>query len=100
MYPDRGPGLHERIVDLDCKFTGGGDDEDTYIVRFVFLFFLFNAGEDRKAERESFATGIVQYQYERMKIRRWERTSQSQQSQSHPYPPIVQATHMPGLASA
>lgn len=97
MYPDRGPGLHERIVDLDCKFTGRGDDEDTYIVRFVFLFFLFNAGEDRKAERKSFATGIVQY--ERIKIRRWERTSQSRQFQSHPYPLIVQATHMPGLAS-
>ncbi len=55
MYPDRGPGLYERIVGLDCKFTGRGDDEDTYAVLFVFSFFLFNAGEDRKAERESFA---------------------------------------------
>ena len=58
MYPDRGSGLHERIVCLDCKFTGRGDDEDMYVVLFVFMFFLFNAGEDRKAERESFATGI------------------------------------------
>ena len=60
MYPDRGPSLQERIVGLDCKFTGRGDDEDMYVVvvLFVILFFLFDAGEDRKAERESFATGI------------------------------------------
>ena len=58
MHPDWGPGLHECIMDLDCQFTGRGDDEDMYIVRFVFSFFLFNAGEDRKAERESFATGM------------------------------------------
>ena len=57
MYPDQRPGLHERIVGLDCQFTGRGDDEDMYLVLFVFWFFFFNAGEDRKAKRESFATG-------------------------------------------
>ena len=36
MNPDRGPGLHQRIVDLNCKFTGRGDDEDIYVVLFIF----------------------------------------------------------------
>ena len=57
MYPDRGTRLHESIVGLNCKFAGRGDDEDMYIVLFVSWFFSFNTGEDRKAEREGFATG-------------------------------------------
>ena len=58
MYPYRGTGLHERIMSLDCKFTGGGNDENTDIVLIIFWVFLFNAREDRKAECEGFATEI------------------------------------------
>ena len=62
MYPDRGTGLHERIVGLDRKFTGGGNDENMYFVLLVFWCFPFNAREDRKAECEGLATDICSVQ--------------------------------------
>lgn len=36
MYPDLGTSLHQRIMDLDCEFTGRGDDEDVDVVVVVF----------------------------------------------------------------